>query len=472
MQENEFEKKIREKMDGLQLIPGEEVWKKVAANIQKEKRRKRFIFFLFAFTFLAGSTAFYFYDNLHKNSSALASGNDIARSGIQSNKTHTDLTTSKDDAHVSVLSNKPTDLSDNDQPERIQKKEELNVVIRRTGSYPKNIETRNVGQSIVNTDKQAPSEKTITSDAKDRTGQPSRPVEKAFNEHRDAIQDLANGEAEAVIEKALNKPIAAIKKDTSQPNILQGKSAKKIKIQSNKKWSIGFTVFSGVSDNLSGLNLFHGGAASYSNYNPSTTPGSGNANTINKLNYKSAFSYGFGLYLKKHLNRTISLSAGANYHFLSATSLAGSRNSSTQTFYDASFQSSAVVNSYYNSGQSVKYKNKYYLLQFPLNIIVQLNKDQDKPVSFTAGVSPAYLIRSKALYANMNQNVYYENNEQFRKLEVAGQTGLQFTVANARYFSIAAGPEVQYGLNNIAKPATGTDQHLFSAAVKINFILK
>jgi hypothetical protein len=49
MQENDFEKKMRLKMDELALVPGEEVWKKVALRIGKEKRRKRFLIFLFVF---------------------------------------------------------------------------------------------------------------------------------------------------------------------------------------------------------------------------------------------------------------------------------------------------------------------------------------------------------------------------------------------------------------------------------------
>ena len=47
MQENEFEKKLQQKMDALQFQPTEEVWQKVQAQVVEKKRRRRGIVFFF-----------------------------------------------------------------------------------------------------------------------------------------------------------------------------------------------------------------------------------------------------------------------------------------------------------------------------------------------------------------------------------------------------------------------------------------
>ncbi len=49
MQANEFEKKIKSKLESFELAPGENVWENVAASLGHRKRRKRFVFFWLAF---------------------------------------------------------------------------------------------------------------------------------------------------------------------------------------------------------------------------------------------------------------------------------------------------------------------------------------------------------------------------------------------------------------------------------------
>ncbi|MEO7982868.1 MAG: hypothetical protein ABI688_02180, partial [Bacteroidota bacterium] len=53
MRENEFEKRVQEKMGGFNLPPSAEVWKEVERRIRKEKKR-RFIFWWPLLLLLAG----------------------------------------------------------------------------------------------------------------------------------------------------------------------------------------------------------------------------------------------------------------------------------------------------------------------------------------------------------------------------------------------------------------------------------
>ena len=46
MQENEFEKRVQQKMDELKIAPSDAVWQKIEPQIRKEKRRRWLLIFL------------------------------------------------------------------------------------------------------------------------------------------------------------------------------------------------------------------------------------------------------------------------------------------------------------------------------------------------------------------------------------------------------------------------------------------
>ena len=80
MPENEFEKKVQQRMEELRFIPSDEVWKEVEYCIRKEKKKRRFIFWLpLLFLLLGGGlvTAIWVADN---------DGNHIGKSDREVNK--------------------------------------------------------------------------------------------------------------------------------------------------------------------------------------------------------------------------------------------------------------------------------------------------------------------------------------------------------------------------------------------------
>lgn len=509
MQENEFEKKIREKMDELQLVPAEDVWKRVSANIHQEKRRRRFLFFLLTFTFLAGVIGLYLFINSnkiqrsfisennttssgnspHKNQAAsqsdssnkdetasrpnLLNEDETNSQGNSSNKNHTDLILDRYQTQGSSLSSKSSKMVGGNEVEGTKKKELLAGFNKRSYVYERGAGTETKSGSFegaVLQDKKPEAKKTSALNNRETSTPMAKPSSEQSPQGNSANQ-LDNINSSSKKDSVVDKPPVKALRDTTKPTVAEGKQNGKIKVRSAKKWTLGFTVFSGISNNLSHLTLFPVANTNYANSPAQSSTATGSL-PINKLSYQSGFSYGVGIYLQKALTKSFSFSAGLNYHFETATSLVGNRNSSPQTFYDAGLQNSSTVNEFYGNGQSVNYRNKYYLIEAPLNLSLRLNKNANKQLLLTAGISPAYLLSSKALYTNSNQNVYYASKEQFKKWVLSGQTGIQFTVANAPRFNINAGPEFQYGLNNMAKSATGTDQHLGSVALKVSITLK
>ncbi len=476
MQENEFEKKVREKMEGLHLAPGEEVWEKVSAGIYKEKRKRRFLIFLFAFALLSGMGGIFLYIGANKTKPALAFKNDAAPHQKPSAKTGTDI----EGKVASVEKNsfgKTIHLTSETTLKERKKKEQQGISRKQLYGSKRNIETKkpfqlsasatvSMKQTEVKSNAPVKSTEAVVS-----TPQPAQT--ELTEQNKPATKSITGKDIVSVVPST--KPITETKKDTVKPVVMESKPAPKIKTPSSKKWNAGFTVFSGISNNLSHLNIFSFGSASnlYSSSPGTVTSGNpGTSTSISSLNYKSSFSYGFGFYLKKQLSKKINFSSGVNYHFASASSLVGNVVDSSLNFFNAVLNQSTTVNRYFSVGNSIKYTNKYYMLELPLNVFIRLNKNQERPILLSAGMSPGYLIHSKALYANNTQNVYYTNNDQFKKLYLGLQTGLQFTFYNAHHFDVTAGPEVWYGLSNMAKSATNTNQHLLRAGVGVKVTLK
>ena len=65
MQENEFEKQVKNKMGELRFLPSESVWEAIKKQI--EKKRRRILSFIFLLTIMAISGGFFIYISLNNN---------------------------------------------------------------------------------------------------------------------------------------------------------------------------------------------------------------------------------------------------------------------------------------------------------------------------------------------------------------------------------------------------------------------
>lgn len=472
MQENEFEKSIREKMERLRFEPTEDVWKKVSEKIREEKKRRRILFFLLPATLLIGFTGFYILMNSTTPTNTIVSKNNT---GTPSRKSDTISTKPSISPGIQNL---PQAQKENDselqRAAETRRKAVDNSELYQEKEYKKEVIAREKKAStFLRKDENNLSLKDLKNSQVD-----SKVKEDKINQINDAVPgstnlsaDVKSKKNDSVNKKAGNYPDSVKLSnprtksiDSIKPVVLETKTILKPKVSPVRKWRLGFTAFSGISNNVEGLSASGKSSVSYSAPNLSNAFQS---NSPFKLSYSPAFTYGVGIYLKRSFSKRIDFSAGLNYHFLSATSRVGTRVASNQNIYDSSLGSNTRVNQVYAPGQTTNYRNKYGALEVPLNIFLQLNKNQNKKLLLTAGVTPAYLVGATSLYANNSQNLYYETKEQFKKMIWSLQCGLQFSVLNTRVFNIVAGPEFQYGINNMAKAATGTNQHLTSASFKV-----
>ncbi len=210
-------------------------------------------------------------------------------------------------------------------------------------------------------------------------------------------------------------------------------------------------------------------ALEYSNSPSSGVNNSGNNYQINTSNnFKSAFSFGIGIFVKTPLAKKISLSAGLDYHLYTAKIAVGNKVNQQQSFYDSSVEKDIAVTQYYSPGTSVNYSNKYHFLQLPINFEYQINKNQQKPLSISAGISPGFLISSNALHANSTANVYYVDKQQFTRFQLSAQIGFSFPLISSAKYLLSAQPLIQCSFTNASKAAADARQHLFFTGIKAN----
>ncbi len=157
---------------------------------------------------------------------------------------------------------------------------------------------------------------------------------------------------------------------------------------------------------------------------------------------------------------------------MSARSTVGNKVNSTLNVYDSLLQKPTVISLHYRTGQTTSFSNKYHLVQLPLTLQWQLNKNINKPLSFAFGLAPSFLISSNALYANSNARAYYREKKQFNHFMLFGQSELLYTLSNRPKYRLQLGPALQYDFNSFSKTATRTKQHLIFTGLKTSITLK
>lgn len=467
MQANDFEKSIRRKMEEFELVPKEEVWKQVSANIRKEDNNRRiFFWFLSGFLMLAGLAGSWFL-NRDKSVSITKGAPRENKAPLKTGIRKTPEVVKNSDTNQQTAKSSPsiTNGSDGKIPANhdrpATKKTAIKIKVqpvKKESSLPA-ISNKLQGSSV--------------SSASNLNDMPPGKVLKEKSENLPPHKFLKTGSDQFV--KNDSGKNGLINKDTkkdSSASIMEKKAAVK---KVAKNWKIGFTAYAGISNNSSGLPLvFSPSSADYlSSSSPNQSSGAaGNTFLPYRLNYKTGLSFGLGIFTGKQFSKRFGLTAGADYHFYSARSTAGNKIDTAATFRDSALQSTAFVSNFYLGGQSGSFLNSWHLIELPVNLHLRLNKNKDNPVSFTAGVSPGFLIGSNALYVNSRERVIYEEKKQFHRFQLSAQAGLLFPLKTFKTFHINAGPVFKYGFTNLTKHAAATRQHLVFAGIKANINLK
>jgi hypothetical protein len=461
MQENEFEKRVREQMEEFSLVPNEAVWKEVDARIGKEKKRRTLLFWFFGTLLLIGGITWWMIES-RDNVTAVVFIAKRKPAIITSNKAPQQIDdTNKTVESISALTKRS--LHDNEHLN--QNKQTYTTIKTRVRSSvnkepPSSKETERILESKTEVATSSLKPFKISPEVKNES------KEIALHKYYKSTEQLKADSLPRIL--AISKKITLI--DTS-------KAPSKVAVikHHEHKWKLGITAFGGVSGNTNGIDLISAKSVQADAfYSFSSSPATSGAVpvVIPKLTYKPSASYGFGIFAQKEIGKRTAISFGIDYHYFSSKSTIGNRFDSSKSLYDTALQKQTTVKSFYKVGQSSLFNNKYNVIQLPVNLLFRLNKNASKPLLFSLGLSPSFLIASKALYVNRYQGIYYEEKQQFKNFLLFGQSGLLFTALDSKKYQLSLGPVVQYNFNSMSKWQTQTNQHLTFIGIKSNITFK
>ncbi len=505
MHDPEFEKHVQRKMEELQFSPSAEVWKKVEDEMKKEKKRRLPMLWIFLLSGLLLGAGYWVFLNRDKNISKatkiaeqenLNVKNEKAASGTENiskkditekaaavppkkNSDHTAINRSTEAPKEDLKKRKTITNSITDRAGKVaidanaeiksglvqgrslhqrtkngkpkSSNADGSLYLNSVSSKDKDIKEKNANDIVNNNDH----DKSIEKNNDEEIGKPQSRSQQTINA-TDSFNKKNDQEVKS--EKKTTDSVVAMKSAFNDPVSQNSKSIK-----------VGFTAgfgSSGINNTL--------GSTYYANVPASAT---GNPVTIHTpSSMRSGLSYYAGVFFKRSLSSTVSVSAGLNYHYYSTSITTGKPGDTVAYVYSSNNYTigsitpvSVAQGSYYTSGSSRTYVNHYHFIELPLLLKLQLNSSKKLLINWQAGFSISYLLSADALQYDKISGVYYNNNSLFNKMQLNAITGFSVGFYQKKNLFLI-GPEVQYGATNVLNNQANTKQHIFYAGLKFSFI--
>lgn len=467
MQENEFEKKVQQKLDALQVQPTDEVWQKIKVQVAQKKQKRRFAF-LFLVAALIGITALVtvmFNKSMEQKQIAI----EVTKQDIQTttvtapsaanngsdltaaNKTSRELTaTNAEINNAEAKQNNPQEISNT----IVNKHKEAGTQkVTLSNSLP------------VETVVQINSKRKTKGNLKTITIQPSADdVESNKDEIVTAIVENKKiaelDEAGNIENKNQNKidvesNTAAVENKTPSVTTIETKqhaeekkkeenpvapSIKKNKKDQDRKWGIAFSVSGGksfVNTSSQEKSL----SQDYTSGGSGNSPGSngslsGNYYTPSPLEPGAGFSAGVGVYRK--LSSSLKIIMGLQFSFNSLSINTGTKIDSVSTRES------------FRYGNSSAYTNKYHYLSIPVSVSTTLFKIGKREIIMDAGASFSRLLTADVLEFDATQGRYYADASRLNKTFVGFSLSAGINLAAADKPALYIGPQFNYNVTPLS----------------------
>ncbi len=474
MEENNFEKQVQQKMDGLKIPPSDAVWDHVKMNIEKGKSREwLLLIFLFGGILLL-SGLYYFSANKYSSSNDKLSQNSAAIKASDSLLINKKIINKKESAVKEENISKEESVS---KEENAAKNKSFLPKISGVSEFKKSnnhLHNSNAQVDILNTKKEERKIKTQGLKENENgsvtiTAAPPHPeVPRLKNSIR---QDSVNsGESQPAAIAEENK-IDSLSSNVYKDNIIDSSSHQDIAQQAtvendtstiqrairkpaakiSKKWNVGFVLSGGIShvgNQFLGLGYSN---ADYLRAYSSSNPGQ-SVSVSNPSKVKNAFGFIAGIFFEKAIASKTKFSFGINYKEFNTSNLVGQSNDSSKSF------SSVNANSRYN--------NNFKFIELPLKVSVQLGSNKKFPLLWSGGITLSQLIKSNALQFDPSASstdpfakAYFTDNSLFNKTLLGLNTSFSTIVFSNKKSSILAGPVFYYEASNTASEGLYSKKH-------------
>jgi hypothetical protein len=510
MPENEFEKEVQQKMDGLKLTPNDEVWQQVASTISKRKTRRGIFWFLSLLLFCSTVGFFIIYNTTEQYSkSTIATQENIpvknvnqpfvkkepkpalpvatvtgkgnalkekiaAETFITQKKTGYRITSKIQPALILLQTQDKAGSVENKEKAVNKNQPESDAYVHHEGSnkiqYKKKqkLSTKVSGGGVENYEK--------TAAAANKESQKEDDISPVT-----AIPSVANS-ASAPTKNSIRESIQLAKDTIASPKkiseIVNAVSKKAGRIKHTSQWKLGVNFSAGVSATSNRYLGIIGSSNSdankaYYSADQISSPGS-NSQAGNPVYHpskiKSGASVTAGIFVQKNVSPKTIVSVGLNYKTYTTTMAVGSQQDSLIASNNYLNLSSAAY-TFYRTGASYNYKNYFHFIELPIAVNVALNKQHKRAVYLTTGIAFARLIGSNALQFDTASGKYYRNNNLLNKTQVNVSVSALVGLSTMAKNPLLIGPDISFGLNKIAKANLYADRRYsyFGLRLQKNF---
>ncbi|MEO8766026.1 MAG: outer membrane beta-barrel protein [Ginsengibacter sp.] len=472
MEENKFERQVKEKMDELKIHPSDTVWEKIKVRIEKKKRPNRgpiLLVFLF-FALLTGG--YMLWDTRQQPVKEIGNSEKA-----NFKKPNNEIAGKK---NIEEKENKITEPDNNTITQSLEKEKNRveNATVNNNTqtsespdkSLPKGnqsavsilkIKVQSRGNvAIVNTKPVTVNE--VVSEFTEAGMNKGEPADILHNDEKIAAvainpgadKDTTSGQSPLV-------QMSSYVKDTLRQTSL---STKPVKHSEKNKWRPGILFTGGISgignDFLGFTNtapldyLYSGGQYNF----PGNQPGIPTSGAIPSKT-KTAFGFIAGVFAERNISKKIIFTAGVNFRAFSTSTEIGKRNDSTGYYYTRN------TSSIYN-----RYTSYYDFVELPATLKVQLGKGQKMPLFWQGGLVFSGLISSNVLQFNQNTGVYYKDNSILNKIQVGLNTSISASLFSKQKNSILAGPYFYYSASRLTNEGLYNKKHFVFAGLQAEII--
>lgn len=472
MRENEFEKRVQQKMGDFNLRPSEEVWTEVERRIRKEKKRRFMAWWPLFFLLAGGGIAAGILLTNKKEKGEVITANKNIETPNQSSPEKTSVpglvNNSRNTNNTDTAASKSTSTITKDNIDEIKITPIKSVTSVKPAKQQKEKQATGIEKKQNNTEVSDKEIVTVDKKISDQNEQPliTNTVPSKQNETLMPLQDSAKASNIAVVTKQ-DIP----QKNQQQDPVAQttGNSNKEQKTKSadkkTAKWDWGISFSIGRSNIADGLRFpkqrsYFDALASQ----VSTPPSPPALFSYSSSPVRSSFSWTAGLFIKKAVSKKLDSNLGLDYSFLSTKMNIGSRVDSARRINNY-YTQGLTVNNFYRSGGNSTHINGYHFISLSADLSWRIITGKKTSIYWNNGLSYNRMLGSSMLHYDRNLQGYYKDNSFLAKNQLAFTTGFSIPVSKR----LQVNPFVSYNLTPVLK--NSDTLHFTNYGIRIRFLM-
>ncbi len=488
MQEREFEKQVKEQMQGFDLEPSSEVWTNVELRIRKEKKRRFIAWWFAAALLIAGGGMYYgWYDRgveAKKEMAAIPSSSPDATPAApaSNNATAGKPVTNQQTPVIGETGDANTSLPAGILSAGEKSKTNDSHFTTGTASKTKNGMLQS-SPAVVNTNKKRglpaskKDEEAIVTHNREQPkvdisdASPGATAKSNLQPALTRASDLPNNTDS--LKTAPDHPIATTKRnETDSAAVAKAKPAEEPqKVKRKNEWETGISLFAGKSNLGDGLGFSQDERMLDATTLGAVPPFPSTPQYVVR-EPQSSVSAGVGFFVKRKLSEKLNFYGDFKYTYLSTRVLTGNKVDSTPFANNSPvFVNVSGATSFFRpatSANSSNYTNRYHYLNLSAGISWNIIHRKRFKLYWDNSIGYGRLLGSNMLHYNSSLPGYYKDNDLLSKNQFFFSTG--FTVPVSKRLELSAA--VSYTPSSLLKNLNSDRLHFTQFGIGLRYFLK